>query len=69
MLVPDQRHRPARIRSLDLDLARGSSLGPSCLAPRPPTERNAVPLRLFAPSVDVEAHCDLPCGVYDPAQA
>ncbi|MDT9595072.1 superoxide dismutase [Ni], partial [Nocardioides zeae] len=25
--------------------------------------------RLFAPSVDVEAHCDLPCGVYDPAQA
>ena len=25
--------------------------------------------RLIAPTVDVEAHCDLPCGVYDPAQA
>ena len=24
---------------------------------------------LFAPTVDVSAHCDLPCGVYDPAQA
>jgi nickel superoxide dismutase len=25
--------------------------------------------RLFEPSVTVHAHCDLPCGVYDPAQA
>ena len=25
--------------------------------------------RFFAPTVDVHAHCDLPCGVYDPAQA
>jgi nickel superoxide dismutase len=25
--------------------------------------------RLFAPPVTVHAHCDLPCGVYDPAQA
>ncbi len=25
--------------------------------------------RLFAPAVEVSAHCDLPCGVYDPAQA
>ena len=25
--------------------------------------------RLFAPTIDVQAHCDLPCGVYDPAQA
>ncbi|MEV4500484.1 superoxide dismutase, Ni [Streptomyces klenkii] len=25
--------------------------------------------RLFAPKVRVSAHCDLPCGVYDPAQA
>jgi nickel superoxide dismutase len=24
---------------------------------------------LFAPTIDVSAHCDLPCGVYDPAQA
>ena len=24
---------------------------------------------LFAPVVTVHAHCDLPCGVYDPAQA
>ena len=24
---------------------------------------------LFAPTVAVSAHCDLPCGVYDPAQA
>jgi nickel superoxide dismutase len=26
-------------------------------------------LRLLAPTVRVSAHCDLPCGVYDPAQA
>jgi nickel superoxide dismutase len=25
--------------------------------------------RALAPSVTVHAHCDLPCGVYDPAQA
>ncbi|WP_035798093.1 superoxide dismutase, Ni [Kitasatospora mediocidica] len=25
--------------------------------------------RLFAPRVTAHAHCDLPCGVYDPAQA
>lgn len=25
--------------------------------------------RLIAPTADVSAHCDLPCGVYDPAQA
>jgi nickel superoxide dismutase len=25
--------------------------------------------RLFARTVTVSAHCDLPCGVYDPAQA
>ncbi len=25
--------------------------------------------RIFAPTVQVSAHCDLPCGVYDPAQA
>jgi nickel superoxide dismutase len=26
-------------------------------------------LRVFAPTIEVTAHCDLPCGVYDPAQA
>ena len=25
--------------------------------------------RLFAPTLEAQAHCDLPCGVYDPAQA
>ena len=25
--------------------------------------------KFFAPTIDVSAHCDLPCGVYDPAQA
>ncbi|MFG2064385.1 MULTISPECIES: superoxide dismutase, Ni [unclassified Micromonospora] len=25
--------------------------------------------RILAPRVTVSAHCDLPCGVYDPAQA
>ena len=25
--------------------------------------------RLLQPSVTVSAHCDLPCGIYDPAQA
>ncbi|WP_165988386.1 superoxide dismutase, Ni [Streptomyces sp. YIM 98790] len=25
--------------------------------------------RLFGPKLRVSAHCDLPCGVYDPAQA
>ena len=28
-----------------------------------------MPLRFFATTVEVAAHCDLPCGVYDPAQA
>jgi nickel superoxide dismutase len=28
-----------------------------------------VPMGLFAPRTVVSAHCDLPCGVYDPAQA
>ncbi len=26
-------------------------------------------MRLFAPTIEVNAHCDLPCGVYNPAQA
>jgi nickel superoxide dismutase len=26
-------------------------------------------LRLFAPGRTAHAHCDIPCGVYDPAQA
>ena len=26
-------------------------------------------LRFFAKAAEVSAHCDLPCGVYDPAQA
>jgi nickel superoxide dismutase len=26
-------------------------------------------MRLFHPTVTAQAHCDLPCGVYDPAQA
>jgi nickel superoxide dismutase len=26
-------------------------------------------MRLLRPSITVSAHCDLPCGVYDPAQA
>ena len=25
--------------------------------------------RFIAPTLEVSAHCDLPCGVYDPAQA
>ena len=25
--------------------------------------------KLFAPTIEVSAHCDLPCGVYDPEQA
>ncbi|TQL67452.1 nickel superoxide dismutase [Nocardioides albertanoniae] len=32
-------------------------------------ERIRMFARLFAPSIEVSAHCDLPCGVYDPAQA
>lgn len=26
-------------------------------------------MKFFAPTIIVHAHCDLPCGVYDPAQA
>ena len=26
-------------------------------------------MQLFAPKTVISAHCDLPCGVYDPAQA
>src|ERR1700710_456001 len=32
-------------------------------------ERTRMFARLFAPTLEVHAHCDLPCGVYDPAQA
>jgi nickel superoxide dismutase len=35
----------------------------------PNDERTRMFARLFAPTLDVQAHCDLPCGVYDPAQA
>jgi nickel superoxide dismutase len=34
-----------------------------------PIERNPMLRHLLAPTVEVSAHCDLPCGVYDPAQA
>jgi nickel superoxide dismutase len=27
------------------------------------------PVKLLKPTIVVSAHCDLPCGVYDPAQA
>ena len=27
------------------------------------------PVFVFAPTVEVSAHCDLPCGIYDPSQA
>ncbi|WP_444544157.1 superoxide dismutase [Ni], partial [Nocardioides luteus] len=30
-------------------------------------ERTRMFARLFAPTIEVSAHCDLPCGVYDPA--
>ena len=33
------------------------------------TKGHHMRLRIFAPTVEVSAHCDLPCGVYDPAQA
>jgi nickel superoxide dismutase len=26
-------------------------------------------MSVFAPTVSVSAHCDLPCGIYDPSQA
>ena len=26
-------------------------------------------MKLFASTITVNAHCDLPCGIYDPAQA
>src|SRR4051795_2861356 len=32
-------------------------------------ERTRMLARLFAPTLEVQAHCDLPCGVYDPSQA
>jgi nickel superoxide dismutase len=32
------------------------------------TMRNAI-LRLLEPKTTVQAHCDLPCGIYDPEQA
>src|SRR5579875_1150545 len=34
-----------------------------------PTEGQHMLRRIFAPTIEVSAHCDLPCGVYDPAQA
>ncbi len=33
------------------------------------TDEGMTIMRFLAPTIDVSAHCDLPCGVYDPAQA
>src|SRR3954451_10907387 len=37
--------------------------------PRTTTGRTGMLRSLFAPTIEVSAHCDLPCGVYDPAHA
>jgi hypothetical protein len=34
-----------------------------------PVNVTNVVLRLLSPKIVVRAHCDLPCGVYDPEQA
>lgn len=34
-----------------------------------PTKGELMLSRFFAPRTQASAHCDLPCGVYDPAQA
>ena len=51
---------------LDVRLGFGSSV-PGGVTPS--DERTRIFARLFAPTLEVKAHCDLPCGVYDPAQA
>ena len=45
-----------------------ASRRPTKHSDRPP-EGLACSRSLFAPTIEVSAHCDLPCGVYDPAQA
>src|SRR3954451_11348542 len=51
---------------------RTTARGPGVVsqaASYPPDERTRMFARLLAPTLEVQAHCDLPCGVYDPAQA
>ena len=46
-----------------------SSVPSRTLRPPDPHRRLACSRDCFAPTIEVSAHCDLPCGVYDPAQA
>ena len=63
-----RRVRASRTRLVRGRSARGVVSQPSDHDP-PTTRGPAMFARLFAPTVEVSAHCDLPCGVYDPAQA
>ena len=47
----------------------GPDRGPPPEAPHQCQRGPELFARLLAPTVEVSAHCDLPCGVYDPAQA
>jgi nickel superoxide dismutase len=48
---------------------RGMRSSLAASIPLSDNERTRMFARLFAPTLQVSAHCDLPCGVYDPAQA
>ncbi len=54
---------------LALSLSITASRVPDDPTPRHPEASSCVSPACSPPVLDVTAHCDLPCGVYDPAQA
>ena len=50
-------------------LRRDPATTPAGTSPPARRERMTRLSRIFAPRVVAHAHCDLPCGVYDPEQA
>ena len=46
-----------------------SRVGPARTIINTREEPNATAVRILRPRLEATAHCDLPCGVYDPAQA
>src|SRR3954465_1559174 len=65
--VPERRcHRRARHQHPAERRTHGDSV--AGIAHRSANPEDEM-MRLLRPSITVSAHCDLPCGIYDPAQA
>jgi nickel superoxide dismutase len=57
------------VSTLDTDNLRSRCLPSGSVQPKGASMFTSRALRFLAPRTTVRAHCDLPCGVYDPEQA